>query len=87
VNYKSTAAESTRIVQGFASSIVRMKERRQKLMIQNNERENAKHTPHTYQQGDQVMILQYQHRKSWLGIPEFRRITRIPESSGKIIPE
>jgi hypothetical protein len=40
-----------------------IKERRQKLIIQNNERENAKRTPHTYQQGDQVMILQYQHRK------------------------
>jgi hypothetical protein len=40
-----------------------VKEGRQKLIIQNNERENAKCTPHTYQQGDQVMIQQYQHRK------------------------
>jgi hypothetical protein len=40
-----------------------IKESRQKLIIQNNDRENARRTPHTYQQGDQVMILQHQHRK------------------------
>jgi transposase InsO family protein len=40
-----------------------IKERRQKLILQNNDRENARRTPHTYQQGDQVLILQHQHRK------------------------
>jgi primosomal protein N'' len=47
-----------------------IKERRQKLIIQNNDRENAKRTPHTYQHGDQVMILQYQHRK--YGEPKYK---------------
>ena len=46
-----------------------IKERRQRLIVQNNERENAKRTPHTYQAGDRVMIQQYQHRK--FGQPKF----------------
>jgi hypothetical protein len=33
-----------------------IKERKQKLIIQNNKRENAKRTPHTYQVGDRVVI-------------------------------
>jgi putative ribosome biogenesis GTPase RsgA len=40
-----------------------IKERKQRLINQNNERENAKRTPHDYKVGDQVMIEQYQHRK------------------------
>jgi hypothetical protein len=40
-----------------------IKERKQRLINQNNERENAKCTPHDYKVGDQVMIEQYQHRK------------------------
>jgi hypothetical protein len=47
-----------------------IKERRQKLIIQNNDRENARRTPHTYQHGDQVMILQHQHRK--YGEPKYK---------------
>jgi transposase InsO family protein len=40
-----------------------IKERRRRLILQNNERENARRTPHTYHVGDQVMIEMYQHRK------------------------
>jgi hypothetical protein len=40
-----------------------IKERKQRLINQNNERENAKRTPHDYKVGDQVMIEQYQHLK------------------------
>jgi transposase InsO family protein len=40
-----------------------IKERKQRLIVQNNDRENSKRTPHTYQVGDKVMIEQYQHRK------------------------
>ena len=47
-----------------------IKEHRQRLIRQNNERENAKRTPHTYQIGDRVMIEQYQHRK--YGQPRFK---------------
>jgi hypothetical protein len=40
-----------------------IKERRQKMIIQNNERENARRVPHTYVVGDSVMVEQHQHRK------------------------
>ena len=33
-----------------------IKERKQRLIVQNNKKENAKRTPHTYQINDQVMI-------------------------------
>ena len=47
-----------------------IKERRQKLIRQNNERENARRTPHTYNVNDTVMIEQYQHRK--YGTPRYK---------------
>jgi transposase InsO family protein len=37
--------------------------RRQRMILHNNEKENAKRIPHTYQVGDPVMIQNYQHRK------------------------
>jgi hypothetical protein len=37
--------------------------RRQRVIRQNNERENAKRVPHTYQTGDSVMVEQPLHRK------------------------
>ena len=47
-----------------------IKERRQRLIQQNNDRENAKRIPHTYNVNDTVMIEQYQHRK--YGQPRFK---------------
>ena len=47
-----------------------IKARRQRVIRQNNERENAKRVPHTYQMGDKVMVEQPQHRK--YGAPKFR---------------
>ena len=43
--------------------------RRQQTILHNNEKENAKRTPHTYQVGDPVMIENYQHRK--YGMPRY----------------
>jgi hypothetical protein len=40
-----------------------IKERKQKLIRQNNKRENAKRKPHTYALGDQVAVLQDPNRK------------------------
>jgi hypothetical protein len=40
-----------------------IREQKQRIINQNNERENAKRIPHTYQAGDRVLILQHQHRK------------------------
>jgi len=40
-----------------------IKERRQKVILQNNKRENATRTPYTYTVGEQVMIEQHQQRK------------------------
>jgi hypothetical protein len=40
-----------------------IKERKQRQIIQNNDRENAKRIPQDYKIGDNVMIKQYQHRK------------------------
>ena len=37
--------------------------RKQRMILHNNEKENAKRTPHTYQVGDPVMIENHQHRK------------------------
>ena len=47
-----------------------IKERRQKVIVQNNDRENAARVPYTYSVGDQVMIEQYQHRK--YGSPRYK---------------
>ena len=47
-----------------------IKERKQKLILQNNKRENAKRKPYTYGEGDQVMILQDPNRK--YGEPLFK---------------
>ncbi len=47
-----------------------IKERRQKVIVQNNDRENAARVPYTYTVGQQVMIEQYQHRK--YGEPRFK---------------
>ena len=40
-----------------------IKERKQKLIVQNNRRENAKRIAHTYNVGDKVMIRQDPSRK------------------------
>ena len=40
-----------------------IKERKQRLIIQNNKRENAKRKPYIYHVDDQVMILQHPQRK------------------------
>jgi hypothetical protein len=40
-----------------------IKEHRQKVIVQNNNRENAARIPYTYSVGDRVMIEQYQHCK------------------------
>ncbi len=40
-----------------------IKERKQKLIIQNNNKENAKRRPHTYNVGDRVMIRLDPNRK------------------------
>jgi transposase InsO family protein len=47
-----------------------IKERRQRTIRQNNERENAKRTPYTYAVGDRVMVEQPQHRK--YGQPKYK---------------
>jgi transposase InsO family protein len=44
--------------------------RRQRVIRQNNERENAKRTPHTYSIGDSVMVVNPQNRK--YGQPRFK---------------
>ena len=43
-----------------------IKERKQKLILQNNRRENAKRIPHTYSVGDRVMIKEEASRKHGL---------------------
>jgi hypothetical protein len=40
-----------------------IKERKQRLIVQNNKRENAKRIAHTYALGDKVMVLQDPNRK------------------------
>jgi hypothetical protein len=47
-----------------------IKERRQRMITQNNQRENAKRKPYIYKVGDKVMIEQYQHRKH--GTPKYK---------------
>ena len=40
-----------------------MKDRRQRAIIQNNKKENARRVPHTYSVGDKVKVLQHKQRK------------------------
>jgi len=47
-----------------------IRDRRQRVIQQNNDKENAKRSPHVYQPNDTVMIEQYQHRK--FGQPRFK---------------
>ena len=47
-----------------------IKARRQRLIRQNNERENAGRVPHEYKVNDSVMVEQYQHRK--YGQPKYK---------------
>ncbi len=47
-----------------------IKDRRQRLIRQNNERENAARVPHNYQPEDKVMVAQPQPRK--FGQPRFK---------------
>ena len=47
----------------FTANWQYIKERKQRLIIQNNKRENATRTPHTYSVGDQVLVHQDPNRK------------------------
>jgi hypothetical protein len=47
-----------------------IKERRQRLILQNNKKENAKRLPYQYNVGDTVMIEQHQQRK--YGEPKYK---------------
>jgi hypothetical protein len=55
---------------GFEADWQYLKERRQRMIRHNNERENARRIPHTYTAGDSVKVLQPQHRK--YGQPQYR---------------
>lgn len=58
-----------------------IKERKQKLIVQNNKRENAKRTDHQYTIGDQVMVRQDPNRKH--GSDQFRgpyTVTRVNDN-------
>ena len=48
---------------GFEADWQYIKERKQKLILQNNKRENAKRVPHHYEVGNRVMVLQDPNRK------------------------
>ena len=48
---------------GFLADWEYIKERKQKLILQNNKRENATRTPYTYTAGDAVMVKQMPNRK------------------------
>ena len=48
---------------GFQADWKYIKERKQRLIVQNNNKENAKRIPHEYQVGDRVMMLQHKPRK------------------------
>lgn len=47
----------------FEADWAYIKERKQKLIVQNNKKENAKRIPHNYSPGDLVMVKQHTHRK------------------------
>ena len=55
---------------GFEADWQYLKERRQRMIRHNNERENAKRVPHTYQVGDSVKVDQPLHRK--YGTPKYK---------------
>jgi hypothetical protein len=46
-----------------------IRERRQKIIIQNNDRENATQVPHIYNVNDEVMVENPQHQK--IGAPRY----------------
>ena len=48
---------------GFQADWRYIKERKQRLIIQNNKKENAKRIPYEYKAGDLVMVLQDPNRK------------------------
>ena len=47
-----------------------IKERKQRLIVQNNKRENSSRIPHTYHIGDQVMVLN-KHGRKYSGEPQY----------------
>jgi hypothetical protein len=47
-----------------------IRERRQKVIVQNNDRENAKRVPHVYNVNDEVIVENPQHRK--IGAPRYK---------------
>ena len=69
--HTTTRATATQLVFGrdamlnvsFQADWNYIKERKQKLIVQNNKRENRTRIPHTYSPGDKVMIRQDPNRK------------------------
>ena len=69
--HTTTRATPTQLVFGrdailnvsFVADWQYIKERKQKLILQNNKKENKKRLPHTYKAGDQVMVRLDPHRK------------------------
>jgi transposase InsO family protein len=55
---------------GFEADWQYLKDRRQRMIRHNNERENSRRIPHNYQVGDSVKVLQPQHRK--YGQPKYK---------------
>ena len=55
---------------GFEADWQYLKDRRQRMIRHNNERENSRRIPHHYQVGDSVKVLQPQHRK--YGQPKYK---------------
>ena len=51
-------------------SILNLSQRKQNIINNNNERENAKRIPHTYQIGDKIMLKKYNQHK--YGGPEYK---------------
>ena len=46
-----------------------IKARKTKVILQNNQKENAKRLPYTYTVGELVVVMQHQHRK--YGLPKY----------------
>ena len=69
--HTTTRATPTQLVFGrdaflnvsFNADWAYIKERKQKLIIQNNKRENSRRKPHTYNIGDKVMVSEDPSRK------------------------
>lgn len=57
---------------GFRADWNYIKERKQKLIVQNNKRENAKRKPYTYQVGDRVKVLLDPDRKHGIGQDQYK---------------